>query len=80
MPLLWRDPWLKPLSNYDLGVEKCSYCEKTFVKIVFVTSCEFCDIGIMHEQCANNHILSEHNKEIESKINSHRDKPLHGYQ
>jgi hypothetical protein len=80
MALLWRDPWLKPLSDYDLGVERCSYCEKGFAEIEFVTSCDFCEIGIMHDQCANKHILSEHKKQLESKINTHRDKPLHEYQ
>ena len=80
MALLWRDPWLKPLSDYDLGVERCTYCEKSFVEIEFVTSCDFCEIGIMHDQCANKHILSEHKKQLESKIKTHRDKPLHEYQ
>jgi hypothetical protein len=80
MVLLWRDPWLKPLSDFDVGTEKCSYCKKKFVKIEFVTSCDFCEIGIMHDQCANKHIFSEHKQQLESKINIHRDKPLHDYQ
>ena len=80
MALLWREPWLKPLSSYDLEAEKCSYCEKSFVKIEFVTSCEFCEIGIMHDQCSNKHILSRHKKQLRMKINMHRDKPLHDYQ
>ena len=80
MSLLWRDPWLKPLSNYDIGVEECSHCGKRFEKIEFVTSCDFCEIGIMHDHCANKHILANHNKELQSKINTHRDKPLHEYQ
>jgi hypothetical protein len=80
MSLLWRDPWLKPMSRYDLGAEKCSYCKKSFVQIEFVTSCDFCEIGIMHDQCANKHILSKHKKQLESKINTHRDRPLHDYQ
>jgi hypothetical protein len=80
MSLLWRDPWLKPLSSHDLGAEKCTYCEKRFVQIEFVTSCDFCEIGVMHDQCANKHILSEHKKQLESKINTHRDRPLHEYQ
>ena len=80
MALLWREPWLKPMSSYDLEVEKCNYCEKSFVKIEFVTSCEFCEIGIMHDQCANKHILSRHKKQLRMKINMHRDKPLHDYQ
>jgi hypothetical protein len=80
MALLWRDPWLKPLFNSDLGAEICSYCEKSFVQIEFVTACDFCEIGIMHDQCANKHILSEHKKQLKSKINMHRDKALHDYQ
>lgn len=80
MALLWRDPWLKPLSDSDLGAESCTYCNKSFAQIEFVTSCDFCQIGIMHDQCANKHILAEHKKQLESKINMHRDKPLHEYQ
>jgi hypothetical protein len=80
MVLLWRDPWLKPLSDFDVGVEKCSYCKRKFVKIEFVTSCDFCEIGIMHDRCANRHMLSKHKRQLETKINTHRDKPLHDYQ
>jgi hypothetical protein len=80
MTLLWRDAWLKPLSDFDVGAEKCSYCKKAFGKIEFVTSCDFCEKGVMHDACANRHILSDHKKELEAKINAHKDKPLHDYQ
>jgi hypothetical protein len=80
MSLLWRDPWLKPLSDLDIGAEKCSYCNKHFVKLDFVTSCDFCELGVMHDRCANKHILCEHNKELQYKITAHRDKALHEYQ
>jgi hypothetical protein len=80
MALLWRDPWLKPLSDSDIGAERCRYCDKSFTQIEFVTSCDFCEIGIMHDQCANKHILAEHKKRLESKIKMHRDRPLHEYQ
>jgi hypothetical protein len=45
-----------------------------------VTGCDFCEIGIMHNECANKHILKSHQKELDSKINTHKDKPLHDYQ
>lgn len=80
MTLLWRDSWLKPLTDGDVGTEKCALCKKQFGKVEFVTACDFCDIGIMHDQCANRHILQKHGKEVEAKIASHRDKPLHDYQ
>lgn len=80
MLLLWRDSWLKPLSDIDVGAEKCSYCKKNFVQVEFVTACEFCEVGVMHDQCANRHIFSQHRKQLESKINIHKDKPLHDYQ
>ena len=51
-----------------------------FKDIDFVTSCEFCQIGIMHNNCADNHILQNHKKEIEKKIESQRDRRLHDYQ
>jgi hypothetical protein len=80
MTLLWRDAWLKPLSDFDVGAEKCSYCKKAFGKIDFVTACDFCEKGIMHDSCANKHILSDHKKQLDAKINAHKDKPLHDYQ
>jgi hypothetical protein len=80
MTLLWRDSWLKPLSDFDVGVEKCSYCKKAFAEIDFVTACDFCDIAIMHDACANKHIVTKHKKQLQEKIHAHRDKPLHDYQ
>ncbi|WP_415283672.1 hypothetical protein [Candidatus Nitrososphaera sp. FF02] len=80
MTLLWRDSWLKPLTDGDVGTETCASCKKEFGKVEFVTSCDFCDIGVMHDQCANKHILQKHRKELESKMSSHKDKPLHDYQ
>lgn len=80
MIILWRDPWLKPLSDSDVGTEKCKYCKKRFSQLDFVTSCDFCDFGIMHDQCANLHILKAHPKELNSKVEAHKDKPLHDYQ
>ena len=80
MTLLWRDPWLKPLSDFDVGAEKCSYCKKAFGEIEFVTACDFCEIGIMHDACANKHIVGKHKKQLKAKIEAHKDKPLHDYQ
>jgi hypothetical protein len=80
MTLLWRDSWLKPLSNHDVDAESCRGCNKAFATIDFVTSCDFCEIGIMHDACANKHIIADHKKQLQSKINAHKDKPLHDYQ
>jgi hypothetical protein len=80
MVVLWRDSWLKPLSDSDVGSEHCKLCKKNFAEIDFVTSCEFCEIGIMHDRCANRHILEQHSRVLKSKISAHRDKPLHDYQ
>ena len=80
MVVLWRDSWLKPLSDFDVGSENCKYCKKPFAEIDFVTACEFCEIGVMHDNCANGHILARHIKDLKSKIGAHRDKPLHDYQ
>lgn len=80
MTLLWRDPWLKPLSEFDVGTERCRKCGIKFLEIEFVTSCDFCEIGVMHDKCANEHILKKHKVKLQSKIDSHKDKPLHDYQ
>lgn len=80
MTLLWRDQWLKPLTDGDAGTDKCAHCGKKFGKIEFVTACDFCDIGVMHDACANRHILARHRKDVKAKIDSHRDQPLHDYQ
>ena len=77
---LWRETWLKPLSDFEIGSEICKSCKQTFKNIDFVTSCEFCQVGIMHTNCADNHILENHKKEIEKKIDSQRDRRLHDYQ
>ena len=78
--VLWREGWLKPLSDFDIGSDACKSCNKEFEEIEFVTSCEFCEIGIMHGNCADNHILDSHKPEITNKIDSQRDRRLHRYQ
>jgi hypothetical protein len=78
--VLWREGWLKPLSDFDIGSEICKLCGHTFENSDFVTSCEFCEIGIMHNRCADNHILKTHKKEITEKIESQRERRLHDYQ
>lgn len=80
MTLLWRDQWLKPLTDGDAGTDKCALCDRKFGKIEFVTACDFCEIGVMHDLCANKHILGKHKKEVATKIAAHRDKPLHDFQ
>ena len=80
MTLLWRDQWLKPLTDGDVGTDECAHCKKRFGKVEFVTGCDFCDIGVMHDGCANEHIMRQHKKQVEDRIRSHRDKPLHDYQ
>jgi hypothetical protein len=78
--VLWRESWLKPLSIYDIETKVCNSCERTLIDQDFVTSCEFCDIGIMHDKCANEHILDKHKVEVKKKIELHKDKRLHDYQ
>jgi hypothetical protein len=78
--VLWRESWLKPLSIYDIETNICKSCKRTLKDQEFVTSCEFCDIGIMHDHCANEHILDKHKIEVRKKIELHRDKRLHDYQ
>lgn len=80
MMVLWRDSWIKPLSDADIGTGRCSHCKKALAEMSFVTSCEFCDIGIMHDDCANRHILAKHKKTLQAKMAAHKDKPLHDYQ
>jgi hypothetical protein len=80
MILLWREAWIKPLSEFDLGFEICGYCKEKFHHLNFVTSCEFCEIGIMHGACADNHIKTNHSNQLNAKIAYHKDKPLHDYQ
>jgi hypothetical protein len=78
--VLWREGWLKPLSDFEIGSEICKLCEQRFENNDFVTSCEFCDIGIMHNRCTDDHILKDHKNEITKKIESQREKRLHDYQ
>ncbi len=80
MTLLWRDPWLKPLSDFEVNSDSCGYCKQKFGQVEFVTSCDFCDLGVMHDRCANEHIIKHHKAQLEAKMNRHRDKPLHDYQ
>ncbi len=68
MQLLWREPWLKPLIDYDLDSETCDFCKAKFEDLVFVTSCEFCNISIMHDKCANSHIIENHISELKKKF------------
>jgi hypothetical protein len=78
--VLWREEWLKPLSDSEIGSEICKYCKKRFENIDFVTSCEFCEIGIIHSSCADNHVLNNHKEEVINKIKSQRERRLHDYQ
>jgi hypothetical protein len=78
--ILWREGWIKPLLTESLPSEKCGICNKEFGELDFVTSCEFCEIGIIHDICANNHIATSHTKELGEKINKHKEKQLHSFQ
>ena len=78
--ILWREGWLKPLQTESLSYEKCGICKNDFEELNFVTSCEYCEIGILHDLCANKHIISAHSKELEEKINKHKEKKLHSFQ
>jgi hypothetical protein len=80
MIILWREGWLKPLSDLDVGGDVCNLCEMVFRDLEFVTSCEFCEIGIMHNSCAEKHILDQHREDLEYKIKFQRDRRLHGFQ
>jgi hypothetical protein len=80
MILLWRDGWIKPLTEYEIGSEICAYCKERFAELDFVTSCEFCEAGIMHDICANTHISGHHTHELNAKVSAHKDKRLHDYQ
>lgn len=78
--VLWREGWIKPLQIETLPAEKCNFCKNKFKDLDFVTSCEYCEIGIIHDYCANKHILSDHFKDLENKIEKHREKKLHSFQ
>lgn len=77
---IYRDSWLKPLDEFVVESRKCPYCMHLFKGTEFVTSCEFCDIGFLHTPCADSHVKGKHEKELQAKINDHRDRPLHGFQ
>jgi len=78
--VLWRDSWLKPLSIHDIETKLCKSCKKILKEKDFVTSCEFCEIGVMHDSCANEHIMKIHKREVNKIIQLHKDKPLHEFQ
>ena len=78
--VLWREGWIKPLLVESLPFEKCNFCKNKFDDLSFVTSCEYCEIGIIHDLCANKHILSDHYKELNDKIKKHKEKKLHSFQ
>lgn len=78
--VLWREPWLKPLTDFEVGTDVCAVCKKGFQVMDFVTSCEFCSIGVIHVDCAHEHILREHKSLLDRKVMLHRDKRLHDYQ
>ncbi len=80
MIILWREAWLKPLSDLDVGGDLCNSCNQVFRDMEFVTSCEFCEIGIMHNTCAEKHILGHHKDELEKKIRYQRERRLHDFQ
>ena len=78
--VLWREGWLKPLSTESLPDEKCSLCKNEFQDLEFVTSCEFCEIGILHDNCYKIHITKDHKGPLDQKVKSHEEKRLHSYQ
>ena len=53
--------------NWIVTVAKV--CNKLLKDRDIVTSCEFCEIGIMHEICATNHIFDKHNAKSRRKLN-----------
>lgn len=78
--ILWKEGWLKPLSTESLPNEKCSFCNNDFKELEFVTSCEFCEIGILHDFCCHTHIVKDHKEPLDQKVKSHEEKRLHSYQ
>ena len=80
MIILWREGWLKPLSDLDIGGNLCSLCRQGFRDWEFVTSCEFCELGIMHNNCADRHIVDQHKDDLEEKIRLQRERRLHDFQ
>lgn len=78
--VLWREPWLKPLTDMETGTDVCAVCNIGFQVMDFVTSCEFCSIGVIHDCCAREHILHEHKSLLDRKVVLHTDRRLHDYQ
>jgi hypothetical protein len=78
--VLWRESWLKPLTDTEIGTDFCSVCHMRFQEKDFVTSCEFCSVGVIHDSCAHDHILHGHKSLLDKKIKLHRDKRLHDFQ
>lgn len=78
--VLFREGWLKPLLTESLPVDICKLCNKEFQEMDFITTCEFCEIGLVHEICNNKHVISKHNKELKEKIDKHKEKRLHSFQ
>lgn len=78
--VLWRESWLKPLTDLEIGTDVCTFCDNSFQEKDFVTSCEFCSIGVIHDNCAHDHIIQFHKSLLNDKIKLHKDKRLHDYQ
>jgi hypothetical protein len=78
--ILWREPWLKPLTDMETGTDVCAVCKVSFQVMDFVTSCEFCSVGVIHDVCAKDHVLRNHKSLLDEKIALHRDRRLHDYQ
>ena len=78
--VLWREPWLKPLTDMETGTDVCAVCKVSFHVMDFVTSCEFCSIGVIHDGCAREHILLKHKSSLDRKVRLHKDRRLHDYQ
>lgn len=78
--VFWREGWIKPLLTESLPRESCGICNKEFQDLDFVTSCEFCEIGILHDYCCNNHIVLNHKSDLDKKTTIHKEKRLHSYQ
>jgi hypothetical protein len=54
--------------------------KKSLAQIEFVTACDFCNIGTMHDRRANEYLVSEQKKTIVIKDKQQRDKALHDCQ
>ncbi len=80
MRIIWKEPWLLPIDEMTLEVTICNYCNNKFRDLEFVTSCEFCEIGTIHTECSEKHIIEKHRKELEKKIESYKEKKLHDFQ